>query len=101
MLKAYVIRLLGYKRVHLPLCKVADTPFHVKNTPLTLHYFLCATTTFYAGNGELLLIQCRPVIMVGLWYYNQSGVTELLIIRDTHYGQKCFKSAKTLGALHS
>ena len=33
--------------------------------------------------------------MVGLWYYNQSGVTELLIMRDPHYGQMCFKSVKT------
>ena len=24
--------------------------------------------------------------MVGLWYYKKSGVTELLIMRDTHYG---------------
>ena len=38
-------------------------------------------------------------IMVGLWCYNQSGVTELLIMRDPHYGRMCFKSVKTLGAL--
>ena len=35
--------------------------------------------------------------MVGLWYYNQSGVTELLIMRDPHYGRMCLKSVKTLG----
>ena len=32
---------------------------------------------------------------------NQSGVTKLLIIKDPHYGWMCFKSVKTLGALHS
>ena len=31
----------------------------------------------------------------------KSGVTELLIMRDSHYGRMCFKSVKTLGALHS
>ena len=35
--------------------------FEFKNTPL--HYFLCPTTTFYAGNGELLLIKYKPIIM--------------------------------------
>ena len=39
--------------------------------------------------------------MIGLWFYNQSDVTELLIIRDFHYGRMCFKSVKTLGALYS
>ena len=38
---------------------------------------------------------------IGLWSYNQSGVTELLIIKDPHYGRMCFKSVKTLGTLHS
>ena len=38
--------------------------FEFKNTPL--HYFLCPTTTFYAGNGELLLIKYKTIIMVGL-----------------------------------
>ena len=36
-----------------------------------------------------------------IWCYNQSGVIELLIVRDPHYGRVCFKSVKTLGALHS
>ena len=35
--------------------------------------------------------------MVGLWSYNQSGVTDILIMRDPHYGHMCFKSVKTLG----
>ena len=39
--------------------------------------------------------------MVGLWCYTQSGVTELLIMRNPHYGRMCFKSVKTLGAVHS
>ena len=33
--------------------------------------------------------------------FNQLGVTELLIMRGTHYGRMCFRSGKTLGALHS
>ena len=36
-----------------------------------------------------------------LWYYNQSGVTELLILRDPQYDRMCFKSVKTLRVLHS
>ena len=39
----------------------------------------------------------RPMVL----YINQSGVTELLIMRDFHYGRMCFKSVETLGALHS
>ena len=51
--------------------------------------------------GELLFIKYRPTIMVGIWCYNQSGATELLVMRDFHYGRMCFESVKTLGALHS
>ena len=47
-------------------------------------------TTFQERNGELLLIKYRLIIMVGLWCYNQSDVTELLIMRDPHYGRMCF-----------
>ena len=43
-----------------------------------------------------MLIKYRPIIIVGLWCYNHSGVTELLIMRDPHYCQMCFKSVKTL-----
>ena len=39
------------------------------------------------------------IIIVGLWCYNQSGVTDLLIMRDPHYGQTCFKSVKTLSII--
>ena len=59
------------------------------------------TTTSLAWNGELLLIKYRPIIMVGRWCYNQSGVTDLFIMRDPHYGRMCIKSVKTLVALHS
>ena len=54
-----------------------------------------------AGGEELLFIKYiyhgRPI-----WYafYNQSGVTELLITRDPYYGRMCFKSVKTLGFFH-
>ena len=39
--------------------------------------------------------------MMDIWYYNQSGVAELLIMRDPHYGKMCFKSFQILRALHS
>ena len=39
--------------------------------------------------------------MTGLWCYNQSAVTELLIMMDHHNGRMCFKSVKSLRALHS
>ena len=54
-----------------------------------------------AGNRELLLIKYRLIIMVSLWYYDQSSVTELLIMRDSRYDRMCFKSVKTSGTLHS
>ena len=87
----------GHRQTHLP-----PIVTYYQNTPPD--YFLCPITTFWARNGELLLIKYRPIIMVGLWCYNQSGVTELLIMRDPYhhdYGQMCFKSVKTLEALHS
>ena len=33
--------------------------------------------------------------MVDIWYYNQSPVTELLIVRDPHNGWMCFESARS------
>ena len=60
-----------------------------------------AVFTISTATASLLLINYRPFIMVGLWCYNQSGVTESLIMRDPHYDRMCFKSVKTLGALHS
>ena len=74
---------------HLGIIKHATTLFSLSD-----HYIL-------DGNGELLFIKCRPIIMAGLWCYNQSGATELLIMSDFYYGLICFKSVKTLGALHS
>ena len=47
-----------------------------------------ATTLFSLSDHSILSREWRvifPLIMVGLWYYNQSSVTELLIMRDTHY----------------
>ena len=32
--------------------------------------------------------------MVGIWCYNQSGVTELLIMKYTHYGRMCLSQLK-------
>ena len=48
----------------------------------------------------LLFIKYRPIIMLGICYYKQPGATELLIVRDSHYGRMCFNSVKTFGALH-
>ena len=69
-------------------------------------YLKHTTTLFYLSDHnilsqELLLIKYRLIIRVGIWCCNQSGVTELLIMRNPHYGRMCFKSAKTLGDLHS
>ena len=32
--------------------------------------------------------------MVGLWCYNHSGATELLIMRDFYYGRMCLSQLK-------
>ena len=68
------------------------------------------TTLFSLSDHDILSREWRFIahqvqikyhgrLMVG--YYNQSGATELLIMRDPHYDRMCFKSVKTLGALHS
>ena len=33
-LEELIIRPLGYERVHLPLCEVADAPFHIQDDEL-------------------------------------------------------------------
>ena len=45
------------------------------------------------------MIKYRP-IMVSIWGYDQSGVTELLIKRDLHYDRMFFKPVKKLTELH-
>ena len=30
-----IIRYLGYERVYMPLCKVADTPFHIQGDDMS------------------------------------------------------------------
>ena len=70
------------------MCDFTDLPMFK-----THHYI--PTTTFLAGNGELLLIKYRPIIMVGP--YNaiiKSGVTDLFIMRDSHYGRMCLSQLK-------
>ena len=61
---------------------------------LSDHYIL-------SREWRVIVDQYTPIIMVGLRCYNQSGVTELFIMRDPHYGRMCFKSVKTLGPVHS
>ena len=34
-------RSLGYERVYLPLCKVADTPFHIQGDDILIIYHAC------------------------------------------------------------
>ena len=45
-----------------------------------------------------VIVGDRVYSVIGLCYFNQSGVTELLIMRDPHCVRMCFKSVKTLGA---
>ena len=71
--------------------------------------FKHTTTLFSLSDHDFLSREWRvivdqvyiPIMMVDLWYYNQSGATEQLIMSAFHYCQMCFKSVKTLGALHS
>ena len=64
-------------------------------------YFFKLDKTPEPGIESYCWLSTDQFIMVGLWYYNQSGVTDLLIMRDLHYDQMCFKSVKTLGVPHS
>ena len=58
--------------------------------PLTHHYIIFFSRPLHSKH----LYRGRPMLI------NQSGVTELLIMRDPHYGRMCFKSVKTLRVLH-
>ena len=71
---------------------------HLKHTTT-----LFSLSDHYILSREWIVIvdQVQTIIMVGLMYFNQSGVSELLIMRDPHYVQMCFTSVKTLGVLHS
>ena len=73
-------------------------------------YILKHTTTLFSLSDHYILSREWRVIIdqvqtnyhgKPIWCYNQSGMTELLIIRDPHYARMCFKSVKILGALHS
>ena len=69
--------------------------FQLKHTTtlfsLSVHYIL--------SREWRVIVDQVPIIMVGLWCYNQLGVTELLILMDPHYGGMCFKSVKSIGTL--
>ena len=69
----------------------------------THHYIIYALSYHYILSREwrVIIHQVQTNMMVGIWCYNQSGVTEMLIMRDPYYDRMCFKSVKTLGALHS
>ena len=82
-----------YNRRYISVCLLA-----IK----THYYIIFFVRPLHSKPGmELLLTKYRPIVMVGICYYIESGVTELLIMRDPHYGRMCFKSVKTPGALHS
>ena len=66
------------------------------------------TTTLFALSSDHYILsrewrvvvdQVQTIIMIEAC--GAIGVTELLIMRDHDYGRMCFKSVKTLGALHS
>ena len=65
-----------------------------RRTILTHSRILKHTTTLFALSDHYILRRewrvivnqvHRPIIMEGQWYYNQSDVTELLIMMDPHY----------------
>ena len=58
------------------------------------------TTTLFALSDHYILSREWRVIVDQVQANYHSRVTELLIMRDPHYGWMCFKSVKTLGALH-
>ena len=67
----------------------------------THHYIIVFVRPLHSKPGmESYCLSSTDQLMLGLGCYNQPGVTELLIMSDPHYGRMCFKSIKTLGALH-
>ena len=57
---AGIIRVLGYERVYLQLCKVADTPFHIQGmTWLCKHVYALARQILSAepNPGFTLIIE--------------------------------------------
>ena len=68
------------------------------------NHLLKHTTTLFALSDHYILSREWIVIVDQVqtnYHVGLSGVTELLILRDPHYGRICFKSVTTLGALHS
>ena len=67
------------------------------------------TTLFALSDRHILSREWRVIVEQAVQTNNygsiilkidRSGVTELCIMRDPHYGRMCFRSVKTLGALH-
>ena len=63
------------------------------------------TTLLYLSDHYILSREWETIVdQVQTDYHGRPMVlcvTELLIMREPHYGRICFKSVKTLGALHS
>ena len=46
---------LGYERVYLPLCKVADTPFHIQRDDIC---YIKVFEVYIIIKSKLIIIQC-------------------------------------------
>ena len=86
--------------------------FYISHADQGIFSILKHTTTLFSlSDHHILSREWRVIVDLvqtnnyyhgrGLWYYNQSGVTELLIMWHALYVRMCFKSVKTLGVLHS
>ena len=89
---------------------LADSPRNglPKNRQIEVPELKHTTTLFALFDHDILSWEGRVVVdQIHINYhgrhmrYDQSDATELLIIKDPHYGRMCFKSVKTLEALHS
>ena len=71
------------------------------NIFIKTHHYIIFIVRHSTSGIESYCWSSTSFSMVGLWWHKQSGVAELLIVRDPHYGRMWFKSVKTLGALHA
>ena len=67
---------------------------------MVMYKFKHITTLYYLSDPDILSREWRVNVeyhgSIDLWYYNQSRVTELFIMRNPHYYRMSFKSVKTL-----
>ena len=65
--QSVIIRPLGYERVYLPLCKVADTPFHIQGDELSATYLSATHDTQQIVDTSHKIKRCSVYIHTG-WY---------------------------------